>query len=72
MECSLSFNFCHPYGFHIRLNPCFNGMLSENLKESVLDFSCFFSLFFNPFCVRELVSPEYFFANVCGFIFYSK
>ena len=54
------------------LNPCSNGILSDNLKESVLDFSCFFSLSFNPFPVRELVPSEKFFANVCEFILHSK
>ena len=39
-------------------------MLSDNLKESVLDFFLFFSLSFNPFPVRELVPSEKFFANI--------
>ena len=54
------------------LNPYSNGILSDNLKESILDFSCFSSLSFNPFCVRELVPSEKFFANVCEFILHSK
>ena len=64
MECSLTEEQRHLEEQRSCLNPCSNGMLSDNLKESVLDFSCFSSLSFNPFPVRELVPSEKFFANI--------
>ena len=64
MECSLTKDKEDFHTEEICLNPCSNGMLSDKLKESVLDFFLFFSLSFNPFSVRELVPSENFFANI--------
>ena len=46
------------------LNPYSNGTLSDKLKESALDFSCFLIPCYNPVPVRELVPSEKFFANI--------
>ena len=72
MEYSLTASMKRKSKSSTDLNPYSNGILSDNLKESILDFSCFSSLSFNPFCVRELVPSEKFFANVCEFILHSK
>ena len=72
MECSLTIKLNSNNSTNNCLNPCSNGMLSDNLKESVLDIFLFFSLSFNPFSVRELIPSEKFFANVCEFILHSK
>ena len=72
MEYSLTVQLRLHYDYLLCLNPYSNGILSDKLKESVLDFSCFFSLCFNPFSVRELVPSEKFFAKRSKFNTHSK
>ena len=56
MEHSLTREFNRGYDAENRsLNPCSNGTLSDKLKESALDFSCFLIPGHNPVSVRELV-----------------
>ncbi len=72
MECSLTLKKKKSILAEYRLNPYSNGMLSDNLKESVLDIFCFSSLNFNPFGVRELIPSEKIFAKVSKVNTHSK